>query len=62
MFKKDTDSSLETIRNVILRLARHHRLNQRKYKIHVCKEEYVSLLRINAQQLIDGLHSLCRFQ
>jgi hypothetical protein len=35
MFKKDTDSSLETIRNVILRLARHHRLNQRKYKIHV---------------------------
>jgi hypothetical protein len=36
MFKKDTDSSLETIRNVILRLARHHRLNQRKYKIHVC--------------------------
>ena len=37
MFKEDTNSSLEAIRNVILRLARHYRVDKRKYKIHMCR-------------------------
>ena len=37
VFKKDANSSLEAISDAILRLARHHRLNKRKYKIHVCR-------------------------